>query len=76
MFRVFFKRETCIGCGNCADVLPEYWDIDNNDGMARLLGAGQHGEQYILEIGDDDILEDFGEAENSCPLRIIRISKK
>lgn len=72
MPQVFFNRKNCIGCGNCADVLASYWDMDSKDGLATLTGAEKRGNNYILEI-DAGLKDDFLEVAELCPVNVIKL---
>jgi len=65
-------RSKCIGCGSCAAVCPEYFEMDD-DGLSRVKNAkrNESGED-ILEIGEDKIGY-VKEAAEVCPVQIIEI---
>ncbi len=73
MIKISFKRKDCIGCGNCVDVSPIYWKMDEQDGLVVLIGAKKHGKFYVLETGDDALKENQ-DAEKLCPMRIIKLT--
>lgn len=75
MITITLKRNDCIGCGNCLDIAPEYWKMDEKDGLATLVGSEQKKEFYVLQ------LEDYAEVENlyaakACPMNIIKVNKQ
>ena len=72
MTKISFKREECIGCGNCIDISPLFWKIEPGDGLATLVGAKKHGKYYILEIGEEAVQENQ-EAEKICPVHVIKL---
>jgi len=72
MTKIIFKREDCIGCGNCVDISPFYWKMEPADGLAILIGSKQQGKYCILDVVGDDMQENQ-EAEKLCPLHIIKI---
>ena len=39
------KADECVGCNYCAEVLPQYFELDG-DGMAVLLNAEKRGVFY------------------------------
>jgi ferredoxin len=72
MAKIIQYRNSCIGCGVCAEQQPELWRMSNKDGKATLLHAVQKKELFILKIGDALQLPTT-EIANSCPVKIIKI---
>ncbi len=74
MLRIIHKQPECIGCDVCCDLAPNYWFM-NEEGLAELhtilnsKGSLQFGE------GFDEDLEALKEAEENCPVNIIRIEE-
>lgn len=72
LIRIAHKKPECIGCTLCAEVAPNYWEMDE-DGEAQLRrvirssGSFQYGEGFEE---DRDLLE---KAAEGCPINIIRI---
>lgn len=73
MIKIRHKKPECIGCKLCADVAPQYFEMDD-EGLAQLIGSSQQG---VLQIADgfDEDLEDLEQAEEGCPVDIIHINK-
>lgn len=74
MVRIIHQRGKCIGCNYCVEVAPATWRMENADGKASLIGGKQKKEVFIL-ITTDDNLETNIEAQNLCPVRIIKTEK-
>lgn len=74
MIRITHQRGKCIGCNYCIEAAPNTWNMDEKDGKANLKQAKQRKEFYILVTGDDEY-EDNLEAQNLCPVRIIKVDK-
>lgn len=69
---IHFKKE-CIGCGACAAIAPEYFEIDN-EGLAQLKNSKQEEDgKWVLEVKDKELAQ---EAANSCPVNIIHVCDK
>lgn len=50
---VDLDRESCIGCGACADLCPEVFEMDEKGRKARVIifeAAGQSCIQEAIEI--------------------------
>ena len=66
MAKITQERGKCIGCGACAAVCGEFWEM-RDDGKAGLKG------------GKDEIeVKDAGcnkEAENVCPVNCIHVKE-
>jgi len=69
--KIIQKREKCIGCGSCAVVCPDFWEM-SDDGLATLKGGALNPttENHELEIGDIGCNK---EAVDICPVQIIII---
>ena len=71
MVRIIHQRAKCIGCNYCVEVAPATWKMNNADGKALLIGAKEKKGFFIL-ITTDDNLETNIEAQNLCPVKIIK----
>ncbi len=70
-YKITLIREDCIGCGSCAEVCPDYWEMDD-DGLSNLLESKENEDgnfERILEE-DRDCNED---AAAACPVDVIEI---
>lgn len=56
----FVDKETCIGCGLCAGICPEIFEMDD-DGKAKA------SENEIA----DNLVESAKDAEMQCPVSAI-----
>lgn len=63
-----------MGCGSCVSLLPEIFDMDDNDGLVRANNAKTQGNYFVLEIDESD-LEKFQQVVDTCPSGVFRISK-
>lgn len=58
--KAFVKRDDCIGCGMCADVCPEVFQI-GSDGFSDVVGdPSRHAEKTY-------------EAAEVCPVNAIEL---
>lgn len=74
MIRISQQRIKCIGCGNCVEVAQNNWVMNPTDGKADLLGAKEKKGFYTLLSSDDDYEPNL-EAQNICPVKIIRVGR-
>lgn len=72
-YKVLHFRDRCIGCGSCAAVCEDFWEM-KEDGLSFLKGSklqsGADETTYELEIDDPKCNTD---AEAVCPVQIIKI---
>lgn len=72
MIKITHDRKICIGCGACAAVCSNHWEMAE-DGKAKLKnGIEKEGEIFELELKEDDCNVD---AATSCPVNCIHIDK-
>lgn len=63
------NRETCIGCGNCEEVDPDIFELDE-DGLAFVKIDQNQGSVPLPEDKGDNLAE----AMEDCPSDSVRIS--
>ena len=56
-------KDTCIGCGMCPSICPDVFEMDDDDGKAKVI---------VSEVpdGKDDEAQD---AADSCPVDAISV---
>lgn len=72
--KVFHERPNCIACGACAAISPEFWEMDE-DGLSTLKGSTKVGENFELEITEDQKVANQ-EAAEVCPVQIIHVKEE
>lgn len=70
---VHFKKD-CIGCGACAAIAPEYWEMDE-EGLSDLKGAATINGVQELEIATEEAKQQNKEAAECCPVNIIHVKE-
>ncbi|PCJ51846.1 MAG: ferredoxin [Planctomycetota bacterium] len=70
--KIIHFRNDCIGCGNCVEYSSEYWELDDHDGKANLIGAQEKRGIFSksIEPFDEEINQ---QAADSCPVNIIQV---
>ena len=63
MSKVAVEQKLCIGCGLCASMLPEVFEIDE-DGKSRIKNEKGATVEKIKEIAE------------MCPARAIKVKKQ
>ena len=60
-FKIVFNRNTCIGCGACASVCPDNWELKSDKSHPKKT--------ELNDIGCNQ------EAVDVCPVQAIKIKK-
>ncbi len=69
------NRPDCIGCGACAAVAHDHWEM-NDDGKSDIIkGQAKENGWQELEIEDKDF-EKNKQAAESCPVNVIHLKNK
>tara|TARA_Y100000310_G_scaffold254143_1_gene261211 strand:- start:552 stop:788 length:237 start_codon:yes stop_codon:yes gene_type:complete len=68
-----FKKD-CIGCGACAAICPDFWEMDD-EGLAHLKGGKENEEHWDLDIDSEENRACNQEAAEVCPVNIIHVKK-
>lgn len=70
--KIILHRSKCIGCGSCAAVCQDFFEIAD-DGLSRIKGSqGDSEGNDTLEIKEEN-KGCAGEAAEVCPVQIIEI---
>jgi len=73
MKKIIQKHEDCIGCGTCVVLCPDFWETDNDGKVKPKIGQkNEKTGDYEFEVEEDKIGCNK-EAEESCPVGIIKI---
>lgn len=73
MPKVVHYRKNCIGCNACHEYAPDYWNIDDTDGKARLeRSCEKKKDVHVLNISELEV-EENKEAALGCPVGIIQV---
>jgi ferredoxin len=70
MAKIVLNVPECIGCGSCAAVCSDFFEM-GDDGKSHLKGGKKSGEKEVLEIEQDGCAK---EAAESCPAGVISVS--
>lgn len=72
--KVIHYPENCIGCNSCCILAPQNWRINDETGLAELIGGVKKGDTVVLEITEHDKQDNINAAE-ACPVRIIKVEE-
>ena len=73
MPKVILNKEECIGCGACAAVLEDFFEI-GDDRKSTIRGGKTDGDIVTLDVSDKD-LEKLKEALDVCPVGALKVEK-
>ena len=74
MAKIIYNKEECIGCGSCAAVCPDFWEM-GDDMKLQLKNSVKNAEgKFELEIEKKDLACNE-EAAQICPVQVIKIEK-
>ena len=68
-FKIIHDRPECIGCGACAAIDPDNWEMAD-DGYSDLIDSKNEGDEQIKEVNN---LGANMDAAESCPVNCIHI---
>ena len=69
--KIIHNVEKCIGCGLCASLCPDFWEMSDNDNKVHLKGQKSEIEEQI-EIAEPKCAQ---EAAESCPVQAIEVKE-
>ena len=76
-YTIDHDRPNCIGCGACAAVAPDFWEMSALDGKSDIKGSEREDDageivREKLDIGDD-VYAKNKEAADCCPVNVIHL---
>ncbi|MCD6236135.1 MAG: ferredoxin [Thaumarchaeota archaeon] len=75
MARVTIDKDTCIGCGACWALAPDFFEQDPDDGKSRIVEKYRvDGNPSVGEV-PDDLLEDVRGAVEGCPTGSLKLEE-
>ena len=60
--KIRIDKTKCFGCGSCVALMPEIFEIDLTDGLAKV-----NDKYKELDITDEEVLNKIKTAIDSCP---------
>jgi len=72
-YKLIIDRNKCMGCGTCVSLMPEIFDMDDNDGLVRVRNSKPQKQYDVLEI-DENQLEEFQKVVDLCPTGVFKIN--
>jgi ferredoxin len=73
MVKIVHQRKKCAGCGICAAMCPDFFEMDSKDNLARLKNSKEIGDHFELKVENADYVKD---AASMCPVKIIKIENQ
>ncbi len=74
--KIEHDKPNCIGCGACAAVAPDFWEMDGDKShLKKSSEGGPYAGGEVLDIEDKDKEKNM-EAAQSCPVNVIHLKDK
>lgn len=70
MKTILLNRKKCIGCAICADLFPDVFFMDEEDGKAGLIGQLGSNDKQKLQYPDDPEIDLVAD---KCPVNAIGV---
>ena len=71
-FLLEHNRPDCIGCGACAAVAPEFWEM-NDDGKSDITDGKDRDDAWQEREIEEKDFETNKHAAESCPVNVIHL---
>ena len=71
-FKLTHDRPNCIGCGACAALAPDHWEMDD-DGKSNIINGKRLEDTTEEKHIPDDHYEENYEAAECCPVNVIHL---
>ena len=71
-YKLLHDRENCIGCGACAVIAPDFWEM-NDDGKSDIIGGATREDKWQEKVIKQKDFDINLEAAESCPVEVIHI---
>ncbi len=72
MKKIIHDRKNCIGCGSCASMCSQLFEMNKEDGLADLKNSEIVGDHFELVIED---VACGADAAMICPVKVIRVEE-
>lgn len=73
MARVVIDRDTCIGCGACWALAPEFFEQNPDDGKSQVVEKYRIGGDVAVGEAPNNVLNDVKSAAEGCPVGAIKV---
>lgn len=75
MSKIVLEKDKCIGCGTCAALCPDFWEIEG--AKATIKGAQKkddNREELEKDLNEKE-LQSNKECQDNCPVACIHIKE-
>jgi len=73
--KVRIDREACIGCGACIALVPDFFELNSDDGKAQVIEKYRIGGDPASGEAPDKLLNDIKSAAEGCPVGAIKVEE-
>jgi len=73
--KVIIDRSTCVSCGSCWDICPEFFEQNPDDSFSQVIEKYRSDGNIAegIPVGESEAC--IQEAADSCPVQIISITE-
>ncbi|MDI6717460.1 MAG: ferredoxin [Patescibacteria group bacterium] len=68
--KIVHQKEKCVGCGACASICPDFFEINLEDNLAQLKNSKKNINDFELEVENTGCVKN---AALMCPVKAIKI---
>jgi ferredoxin len=74
MVKISINQKECLGCSFCMSLLPEIFQLDENEFKGKLKKGDDLVAEISLELSSEQIAK-VKEAVDGCPVQAIKIEE-
>lgn len=75
MPRITVDKDTCIGCGACWALVPDFFEQNPDDGKSQIVEKYRVGGDPQVGEAPNELLDDVKSAAEGCPVEAIKIEE-
>ena len=75
MAKVRIDRESCIGCGACWALCPDFFEQNSDDGKSQVVEKYRVGGDLAEGEVPAELLNDVKSAAEGCPAQAITVEE-
>jgi len=71
--KVKIDRDSCIGCGACIALVPDFFELNQDDGKSQVVEKYRVGGDPASGEAPDNLVNDIKSAAEGCPVNAIKV---
>lgn len=73
MVSVTIERDTCVSCGSCYEVCPDFFEENPDDSFSQVKKKFRKGDNIGEGDAPDEMADCVRDAADLCPVEIIHV---